>query len=417
MGRIVDRAIPILGNTLGNEHVLHMLEEHCGQLVPFVGAGLSVGFGYPQWKQFLETAADQMGLRPKIDSLLALNRFEDAADVLTADRPNTFNDILQQTFGQQRIQRPLGKGAVRHVASVARGLVLTTNFDRVLEIAFEDAGLRFDEVFPGSQIREASYAIEVRKRVLLKLHGDYYSPTHRVLTAKEYAREYGGTDSCDIELPLPTILAQAFGAGPLLFLGCSLQNDRTTRVIAKIAKKLAGTVHFALLSASECTDERLRELDSWNIRPLFFPAGKFAKIEEFLGCLADASALGRVKVPGSAGKATASVNNPQELVALIKDPVRLDQMGRALIEGGRWEEAWLFYSKLVELTATSSERMYARGNEGLAEICWHREKWEEADRFWAIGRNFYGRHSRAEAEALDRRIAKLKEDHPRSQSR
>jgi hypothetical protein len=59
-------------------------------------------------------------------------------------------------------------------------------------------------------------------------------------------------------------------------------------VIAGIANKVPGTVHFALLAASENTRERLKELDSWNIRPLFFPEGHFDKIDDFLACLADA---------------------------------------------------------------------------------------------------------------------------------
>jgi len=44
-----------------------------------------------------------------------------------------------------------------------------------------------------------------------------------------------------------------------------------TIVIAEIAKKLSGIVHFALLPDSENTPGRFKEMDSWNIRPLFFP--------------------------------------------------------------------------------------------------------------------------------------------------
>ena len=66
--------------------------------------------------------------------------------------------------------------------------------------------------------------------------------------------------------------------GALLFLGCSLETDRTTLIIAQIAQEWPGIVHFALLSNKANTPERLRQLDKWNIRPIFFQAGRFEKI-------------------------------------------------------------------------------------------------------------------------------------------
>ncbi len=184
----------------------------------------------------------------------------------------------------------------------------------MLEAAFEEADRPFREVFPGSRIREASRAIQLGKPFLLKLHGDYYDADSRVLTLDEYTREYGSPDpeKVDLDRELPSVLHQALGAWPLLFLGCSLKNDRTTRVIARIAKRLPGTMHFALLpesdlggcetqehytapintdESSKAADHRRQQLYSWNIRPLLFPAGEFEKIDQFLAFLAKAAAL------------------------------------------------------------------------------------------------------------------------------
>src|SRR5262249_36803292 len=155
--------------------------------------------------------------------------------------------------------------------------VLTTNFDRVLEAAFEDAARRFDEVFPGSRIREASRAIQLNQPFLLKMHGDYRDSASRVLTLSEYARDYWSEQPGRVNfyLPMPRLLAQALGARPILFLGCALEGDRTALIMAQMAPQLPGTVHFAVLSESENTPDRLRQLDAWNIRPRFFPAGHF----------------------------------------------------------------------------------------------------------------------------------------------
>jgi hypothetical protein len=247
---------------------------------------------------------------------LAKRQFEEAAEILEKDYRNRFDDFLRDKFGDKSLVRPVRKGAVHHLPRIARGPVLTTNFDHVLEAAFEAAGAPFDNnrVFPGSRIHEASRAIQLKERCLLKLHGDYADLASRVLTIREYAREYGSLDPrrVNFDRPLPSVLAQALGAGPLLFLGCSLEGDFTTSVIARLAETLTGTIHFALLPEEALTQDRSRQLDSWNIRPLYFPAGRFEKIEQFLACAAEvvspvkptrwlAATLGCVLLLSSAG--------------------------------------------------------------------------------------------------------------------
>ncbi len=69
-----------------------------------------------------------------------------------------------------------------------------------------------------------------------------------------------------------------------------MRQDRTLTVIGRIARRYSGTIHFALLSAAELVPDRIRQLYSWNIRPLFFPAGHFKTIPEFLQVLADSIA-------------------------------------------------------------------------------------------------------------------------------
>jgi len=285
----VDKTLAVLGQIGANATNLHLLCSHRDQIVPFVGAGLFIEFGYPSWSRFLEICAERFGLGSAVKSHLAAGQFEEAAETLAERYPNAFDDYLRERFAEENLHRPVTGGAVCYLPQIVRGPVLTTNFDHVLETAFEDAGRRFGRVFPGSHIREASRAIQLNQPFLLKLHGDYDEADSRVLTLGEYAREYGGrAPGCiDFDLPLPRILAQALAARPLLFLGCSLRSDRTTLLIADIAKKYEGTIHFALLPATECVEDRSAQLDRWNIRPIFFPAGEFAKIGQFLTLLAE----------------------------------------------------------------------------------------------------------------------------------
>jgi hypothetical protein len=307
-----DRALAILGDTRTNAMTLSELALCLDQLVPFVGAGLSVEFGYPTWSQFLRTAADRFGVLLEVEPLLESLQFEEAAEVITRDRPNAFADFLRQTYDESRLSRPLRKGAAHQLTRIARGPVLTTNFDHVVEVAFEDAGYRFGHTLSGSLIWPASRAVQLKQRSLIKLHRDYLDPQSRVLTLSEYAREYGSPQPGRISLdrPLPSVLCQVLGARPLLFLGCSLKCDRTTLIMAQIAKRLPGIMHFALLPESDNEVNRLRQLDEWSILPLFFHEGRFEKVEQMLACIADALSVG----PSSNGESRPTHEVPSSLV-------------------------------------------------------------------------------------------------------
>jgi hypothetical protein len=154
-----------------------------------------------------------------VDRLLSNNRFEEAAEAVNRELPNLFDDTLRSTFDIAKLQRPVARGAVRHIPNIAKGPILTTNFDRVIEAAFEDAGCPFRQVFPGSRIREARRTIQLGEPLLLKLHGDYLDSTSRVLTLPQYIREYGHANprKANLNLPLPAVLSQAFSISTIVF--------------------------------------------------------------------------------------------------------------------------------------------------------------------------------------------------------
>jgi phosphoserine phosphatase len=283
-----DLALTSLAKLSINKLNVRLLSRYRETLIPFIGAGLSADFGYPPWHRLIEDLAESAGFGSDVATLIAEDKFEEAAELVYSAMPNQFDDALRETFRHDGLERPLPKGAVRHLPGIGRGIVLTTNFDCVLEAAFEDAHRSFSQVFSGARIREASRAVQLNEPCLLKLHGDYRDSEGRILTVTEYAREYGSADPNEInfELPLPTVLSQALASRPILFLGCSLKTDRTIGIIRNLAKRYPGVMHFALLSSAEATPPRLRQLDDWNIRPLFFPAGEFDRIEEFLSCFA-----------------------------------------------------------------------------------------------------------------------------------
>ena len=313
-------------------------------------------FGYPSWNTLLQELAEELGIGARVRDHIAQLQFEEAAELIADASPNYVDDTLASVFDLKKIARPIRDGAVRSVPAITKGPVLTTNFDRVLETAFHDAGRPFADIFNGARIREATHAIQFGEPFLLKLHGDYRDSEHRVLTLTEYAREYGSTDPAlaNLDLPLPTVLGQALASRPILFLGCSLRNDRTLAVISRIARRYSGIVHFALLPDSDRAVARTIQFYSWNIRPIFYRSGQYSQIEEFLACLAKSTDTqidrGKVGVRSPTGTVTSRGGSRAHLGGAPTAGLRRRVSGRAraYINGYK-----LFYFRMTRKLSVS----------------------------------------------------------------
>src|SRR5687768_13572847 len=279
-------------NTLNLQDLIAALRTATG-VIPFVGAGLSQPFGFPQWGAFLERHAPTPRLAAAISARLTRGEYEEAAgDLQEALGALAFEDAIRRTFGGMNAAGRLPAAAVRVLPRLATGPVLTTNFDRVLEQVFEESGRRFDDVIAGAERAHVAQALHVNGRLLWKLHGDVRSRAGRVLTHREYTEHYGHSDpsQVDWQKPLPSLFESLLIARPVLFLGCSLEQDRTVRILGASAARHAGVGHYALLENpgdDETRQQRARTLSNVGIRPIWFPAGRFDLIAPFLGYLSD----------------------------------------------------------------------------------------------------------------------------------
>ncbi len=252
-------------------------------VIPFVGAGLSIPCDMPGWKSFLEDQIERSDIAGKVKRRLE-DGFYEAAAQLVYDKlgAEMFNDRLQKEFGPEVVPRTQLQGAVRYVPELVKCShsrpVITTNFDRVLEAAFRAHGHGFKEVIPGARPDAISKALGQKEHFLLKIHGDFADRKDRILTKAEYEENYGTANekSVDVNQPLPNVLLTMLQNRPLLFLGCSLQQDRTMAVLEHIARAFsAAPHHFAIITAEE-TDEETNDRaivlrENYKIRPIFYP--------------------------------------------------------------------------------------------------------------------------------------------------
>jgi hypothetical protein len=255
-----------------------------GDVVPFIGAGLSQPGGFPTWKNHLRHQGRTAGLETSVvEELLAQGLYEDIVDRIEQQRgADVFAQELRDAFSKNGIIPP----ADYLIAELFQDTLITTNYDHLIEQSFDFGNGKAVEVLTPATISRPPAAGKI---TVIKLHGNVDAPASCILSKAQYAAAYGA-DAIDLVLPIPQALDYYFRNANLLFLGCSLNQDRTMRVFEAIKAKARADLadlpqHF---SVEQCpADEagliaRNEYLLRLGITPIWFPAGEFHFVEGIL---------------------------------------------------------------------------------------------------------------------------------------
>ena len=279
----------ILSTHEQNEEKLAELVERLKsrRVTPFVGAGLSAPFHYPGWTDFLikQAAREEVGLEDEVQNFIHDGKYEEAAEAVAKGLgTGEFEDTMAREFSDKHIAGEKLTGAVAVLPRLARGPVVTTNFDHVLETAFRQAGRAFEREVWGAKVTSFNRALDERRRYLLKLHGDVDESTDRVLSFSEYNERYGDGK------PLPALLKRLFLHDTLLFIGCGLGPDRTLKALKKELESNKGIRHYAIAEKPADTAKfgaKANWLSGHGIRVIWYPPGRHDLIEPLLEYLAE----------------------------------------------------------------------------------------------------------------------------------
>ncbi|MFO1077124.1 MAG: SIR2 family protein [Planctomycetota bacterium] len=259
-----------------------------GRVVPFVGAGMSKPMGMPLWGDALRELLGRLPRAdPAISALIDGARYLEAAEALVAHDSVQVANFVRTRF---RVQKMKLGGPMRLLPQIAKGCVVTTNFDDAIEMAFGD--VKFDAYMHGMQKHNFFERLVRGERCLLKLHGDADSKDTHILTGAQYAHGYGRP--LDFRKDLPKALRQVFVSQSLLFLGCSLEQDWTLELFeqAKQVDEYAIPNHYAILpepSDQQAKQQKATRLLTLNIQPLWYPPGHHEFVEKYLQLLVDAA--------------------------------------------------------------------------------------------------------------------------------
>lgn len=243
-----------------------------GRIAPFVGAGLSKPCGYPMWGEALRKILLKLNglVVQDIEPLMAQYDYLQAAQVLYDAAAEQVRHFIKTEFRQ----RGAINGPVRLLPELANGCIVTTNFDTVIEDLFRDRGQPLDGYMHGTQAGNNFVQRLLRgERCILKLHGDAGQANTHVFTQAQYLRAYG--EPFAFQNQLPRALRQIFISHSLLFLGCSLEQDKTLQLFKSVVDEASFEIpdHFALLNEPNTPQEHAvkeaRLLDL-RIRPLWY---------------------------------------------------------------------------------------------------------------------------------------------------
>lgn len=302
------------------EQLVKCLEA--GDVVPFIGAGLSVAGGFPSWKDHLRQQGRTAGITSAhIKDLLANGHYEQVIEEIENTRGrDVFIHEIRDVFSRT--------GDITATTLLLSELftdtVITTNYDRLLEQIY-DTGEDGVQIIYGIGALEKP---DVTKVTIIKLHGDIQNPARCILGKNQYNQAYGNAH-LDITLPIPKLLKYYYKNSSLLFLGCSLNNDRTIQVFRAVKDSIGDTEipqHFCIEQAPEDEEAlvaRNAHLAGLGITAIWFEKNCFDYVE---GILRNAKNELRYRgiIPGAQ-------KVPVQIASQVKKPRMIDLFRKLLM--------------------------------------------------------------------------------------
>jgi hypothetical protein len=286
----------------------------------FVGAGLSMQAGLPNWETLLTDVSRQAdALLNRADLFSRIEEIVDAkgnsSDSERATEHETNNkftlfptagSILKKAFKDAGMehhwwdlldsilndQSRLAEPSISHdlLAKVAWHRIITTNYDGLIEKAVKASEKPQIEI--SHPWNDNCFLIEsdVDRRYIFKIHGDILDRRSTIVLAEEdYDVLYGGDDKLQFRRTLGSILR---ASGVILFIGYGHNDNNFRQLYTDAMVRAPKERSFALVPKEETLegfDKRIAELSrEMNIEFITYSKeGDFEELREFLRYLSD----------------------------------------------------------------------------------------------------------------------------------
>lgn len=197
-------------------------------IVPFIGAGFSRALGLPNWGELVSKIASDIGFDPEIAALygdyLQLAEYY----FLQKGSIGPLRSDLEHVFNNPGIDVASSRAHML-LTELKCSSIYTTNWDNLIERAFDAKGLSINKIVTVDHLKKA----DPHCTSIVKFHGDFTDDNSIVFTESSYFNRM------DFESPLDIRLRSDMLSHTLLFIGYSLSDFNVRYMWFKLQKLLA----------------------------------------------------------------------------------------------------------------------------------------------------------------------------------
>lgn len=233
-----------------------------GNVVAFVGAGLSIGAGLPGWYGLISDLARRIGYELPPAQWATGDALIDAAQAYVNEQG--LNSLVM--FLKDRVDTTDESPTAAHqaLARLPIALTLTANYDDLLERAYRDAGKRVHVVVRDSDIpfmRREPDAVNI-----VKLYGDLNQPDTIVLARQQYEAFF-------LQRPqMIKLLETELGRSDVLYLGWSHSDPHFNLVFGELLNRFGEFMRAGYAVMLDLPEAQRKELERKHIRLVQLPA-------------------------------------------------------------------------------------------------------------------------------------------------
>lgn len=203
------------------------------RIMLFVGAGVSMNIGLPAWSGLLDHIADELGFDPRVFKTFGDNYLLTEYYYLEKGTLGPLRSWMDRAWDKASID--VGSSEVhRHIVELEFPIIYTTNYDRWLERAYDNYGIKYDKV---ANIADLS-ALRAGMPQIIKYHGDFDYEDSIVLTEASYFERMNFESHLDYKLKSDMM---QYG---MLFIGYSMTDINIRYLIYKIDQLWKGSPHI-----------------------------------------------------------------------------------------------------------------------------------------------------------------------------
>ncbi len=210
----MNREIEELKNLIKNKNI-----------ILFVGAGVSATLKLPSWNELMEVIAEELDYDSDIFSTYGDNLLLAEYYALKRGGIGGIRSLFDKKWSNYTEKIKESK-IFEAIVKLSFPIIYTTNYDQCIEDAHKIYGVEFSKIISIDNFVD----IDVKKRQIVKYHGDTTSDSSIVLTESSYF------ERLDFESPLDIKLRSDTLGKSILFIGYGLNDINVRYLIYKLNK-------------------------------------------------------------------------------------------------------------------------------------------------------------------------------------